>query len=99
MENGLIRADGTPHDLMASMSATVIEVSGSDLRTLKQKLTDVDAVISASQSGTRLRVLVDKSRQDPLLFLGSFCHQHQLAIVRPSLEDVFVISTGGRHVG
>jgi ABC-2 type transport system ATP-binding protein len=99
MENGIKRADGTPRDLMQSMGATVIEISGNDLRALKQQLTGLDAVISASQSGARLRVLVDKSLSDPLPFLSSFCYHHQLDIVRPSLEDVFVISTGGRHVG
>ncbi|AZG73510.1 ABC transporter ATP-binding protein [Shewanella livingstonensis] len=99
LENGIKRANGTPRELMQSMGATVIEVSGDNIRELKQKLTAVDAVISASQSGTRLRVLVNESITEPLQFLSSVCDQHQLEIVRPSLEDVFVTSTGGRHVG
>ncbi|MGX9462831.1 ATP-binding cassette domain-containing protein [Shewanella sp. A14] len=99
LENGIKRADGTPRDLMTSMGATVVEVSGDNLRELKQALTEIKAVISASQSGTRLRVLVNESITEPIAFLSDICHQHQLEIVRPSLEDVFVTSTGGRHVG
>lgn len=99
LENGIRRANGTPRDLMQSMGATVIEVSGDNIRELKQKLSAVDAIISASQSGTRLRVLVNESISEPLQFLRSICQQYQLEIVRPSLEDVFVTSTGGRNVG
>lgn len=99
LENGIRRANGTPRDLMQSMGATVIEVSGDNIRELKQKLSTVDAIISASQSGTRLRVLVNESISEPLQFLSSICQQYQLEIVRPSLEDVFVTSTGGRNVG
>lgn len=99
LENGIRRANGTPRDLMQSMGATVIEVSGDNIRELKQKLSAVDAIISASQSGTRLRVLVNESISEPLQFLSSICQQYQLEIVRPSLEDVFVTSTGGRNVG
>jgi len=99
LENGIRRANGTPRDLMQSMGATVIEVSGDNIRELKQKLSAVDAIISASQSGTRLRVLVNESISEPLQFLSSICQQYQLEIVRPSLEDVFVTSTGGRYVG
>ncbi|MFK3976307.1 ABC transporter ATP-binding protein [Shewanella vesiculosa] len=99
LENGIRRANGTPRDLMQSMGATVIEVSGDNIRELKQKLSTVNAIISASQSGTRLRVLVNESISEPLQFLSSICQQYQLEIVRPSLEDVFVTSTGGRNVG
>ncbi|WP_350433194.1 ABC transporter ATP-binding protein [Shewanella sp. H8] len=99
LENGIKRADGTPRELMQSMGATVIEVTGNDLRALKQKLTYIKAVISASQSGTRLRVLIDDSIADPIKLLSPVCQQYKLEIVRPSLEDVFVTSTGGRHVG
>lgn len=99
LENGIRRANGTPRDLMQSMGATVIEVSGDNIRELKQKLSAFDAIISASQSGTRLRVLVNESISEPLQYLSSICQQYQLEIVRPSLEDVFVTSTGGRNVG
>lgn len=99
MEHGIKRADGTPRELMQSMGATVIEVSGEGLRQLKQQLTAQAAVISASQAGSRLRVLVKDQQQDPLGLLRPWCVAHQLEIVRPSLEDVFVTCTGGRHVG
>ncbi|QUN07154.1 ABC transporter ATP-binding protein [Shewanella yunxiaonensis] len=99
MEHGIKRADDTPRQLMQSMGAKVIEVSGEGLRQLKQQLSTLKDVISASQAGSRLRVLVNDAQQDPLGLLQPLCGNHQLEVVRPSLEDVFVTCTGGRHVG
>jgi ABC-2 type transport system ATP-binding protein len=55
------------------------------------------AVISASQLGASLRVLVSKSENNPIALLRkqpSIIATDKLAIVRPSLEDVFVSATG-----
>lgn len=99
MEKGVKRADGSPRQLMESMGATVIEISGDSLRLVKQRLSHEDEVISASQVGSRLRVLIRDQNEDPLGLLQNYFPDHQLDKVRPSLEDVFVLSTGGRHVG
>ncbi|MFQ6370488.1 ATP-binding cassette domain-containing protein [Shewanella sp. YIC-542] len=99
LEHGIKRADDTPLALMQSMGASVVEVDGDGLRPLKQQLITLPGVISASQAGSRLRVLVKDSEHNPLQLLSPFCHGHQLQQVRPSLEDVFVSCTGGRHVG
>ena len=86
---------------MNSMGATVVEVGGPNLRHLKQQLLLLPMVKSVAQQGVQLRVLVDRSAPDPIAMLRADCAAlqptHKLAVIRPSLEDVFVMVTGGRH--
>ncbi|WP_077283726.1 ABC transporter ATP-binding protein [Cognaticolwellia aestuarii] len=97
LENGIKRADDSPAQLMANMPANVIEVSTDNLRQLKQQLVALPEVVSASQLGAHLRVLVNKSIADPMTFLkqSHIMPSHTaMHLVRASLEDVFVLSTG-----
>lgn len=99
MEQGHKRADGSPQELMNAMPATVVEVSGDGLRQLKQTLTQQTEVLSAAQIGAHLRVLVKRDVSDPLAFIQQHSGKRDVIVARPSLEDVFVACTGGRHVG
>ena len=99
LENGIKRADGTPKSLMENMKVTVIEVSGDDLRTLKNHLVAQPEVLSTAQLGTRLRVLIHDWVTDPEQWLTQQIDGRSIERVRPSLEDVFVASTGGHRVG
>jgi len=97
LENGMKRADDSPAQLMANMPANVIEVSTDNLRQLKQQLVALPEVVSASQLGAHLRVLVNKSIADPMTFLKQshiMPSNTAMHLVRASLEDVFVLSTG-----
>lgn len=97
LEHGIKRADGSPQTLMNNMAAQVVEIAATDLRYIKDKLTTLPQVISAAQLGTHLRVLVSKVEANPVALLQrQFCIKptDKLAIVRPSLEDVFVSCTG-----
>ncbi len=97
LEAGIKRADGSPEDLMQQMGAHVVEIAAADLRQLKQDLLKLPDVISAAQLGARLRVLIKNSVAEPLAFLSSqagIAADDTLSLVRPSLEDVFVTSTG-----
>jgi ABC-2 type transport system ATP-binding protein len=98
LERGIKRADGSPQALMSAMGARVIEVSGDDLRPLKQRLIAQAPVLSAAQIGSRLRVLVDEAIADPISWMAGHVAGRALEEVRPSLEDVFVTCTGERHV-
>ena len=99
LEAGQLRANGSPKHLMEQINANVVEVDGTDLRTIKNNLIALQPVYSAAQLGTRLRVLIDKSIEDPIEWLRQqLCFSHsinrQIDKVRPSLEDVFVRFTG-----
>ena len=97
MEDGNKRADGSPQALMDAMPAIVVEVSGNKLRQLKQTLTQHPEILSAAQIGAHLRVLVKKKVLDPLGFISELSDSRETILARPSLEDVFVTCTGGRH--
>ncbi|QSX37235.1 ABC transporter ATP-binding protein [Shewanella sedimentimangrovi] len=99
LERGIKRADGSPQQLMQDMGARVVEVAGDDLRKLKQQLLTDDAVLSAAQIGSRLRVLVRSDISDPLSWLAPKVGGRHMDEVRPSLEDVFVTCTGSRAAG
>lgn len=100
LEDGCVRAEGSPQQLMNAMGATVVEVDGEDLRTLKQRLLQQDEILSAAQLGTRLRVLIRNTVVEPLAWLRPWVGPDRTVNeVRASLEDVFVTSTGGRHGG
>lgn len=97
MKAGRVRAQGAPQALMDAMSTRVVEVQAADLRLLKQQLVQLAPVRSAAQLGQRLRVLVDKELAEPVAWLQQACPAlagAALALVRPSLEDVFVSCTG-----
>ena len=100
LEAGQKRVDGTPEELMLGMGANVLEVSGPDLRQLKQQLIVHPEILSAAQLGTRLRVLISDRIEDPLAWLAHHLppdNRDELQTVRPSLEDVFISCTGARR--
>ena len=98
LEGGVKRADGSPAQLMKELGAQVIEISGDNLRQLKQTLVANEHVISAAQQGTHLRVLIDEKIANPREWLQreflEVMNGRELNLVRPSLEDVFVHCTG-----
>ncbi|MCG2836222.1 ABC transporter ATP-binding protein [Photobacterium sp. WH77] len=99
MEAGEIKADGPPDTLMKQMGVSVVEIQAPGLRQIKDSLLAIPAVVSAAQLGIRLRVLVRAEESDPVAWLKRqvpALAQAELDVVRPSLEDVFVTSTGSR---
>ncbi|EPE4788255.1 ATP-binding cassette domain-containing protein [Vibrio vulnificus] len=97
IEAGLIRADGSPEELMAQMGVNIVEVKADNLRALKEQLLPLAEVRSAAQLGIRLRVLIDQRVADPIAWLRATFPRLQNAemnLARPSLEDVFVSVTG-----
>lgn len=97
MEAGIVRADGSPQQLMENMAVNVIEVEAEHLRQLKPIIVRLPEVRSAAQLGIRLRVLIAKQINNPIEWLKVQIPQLQAAtmtITRPSLEDVFVTNTG-----
>ncbi|HAT40350.1 MAG TPA: ABC transporter ATP-binding protein [Rheinheimera sp.] len=98
LDEGRMRAQGSPAQLMAAMPAHVVEIQGPELRQLRTQLLAIADVISAAQLGVTLRVLVHKRVQDPMHALAPWLTAtHSASLVRANLEDVFVTCTGAAH--
>lgn len=101
MEAGRIQTQGSPAALMQNLGAQVVEIDGNNLRQLKQQLSAQPNIVSMAQLGTHLRVLVDAKIDTPTEWLQQtfpdLMQDRQLQQVRPSLEDVFVHSTGSQR--
>ena len=97
MNAGRRVAHGEPALLMDQLPATVIEVRSADAHGCGRLLTTVPGVLEVTQLGTRLHVLVDATLPAPLPRLEAALKgagmAAQTAIVRASLEDVFVMAT------
>ena len=103
LDLGIKKADDTPQKLMEGMHANVVEITGPGLRRVKQELLQVEHIPSVAQLGAHLRVLVSKDVSDPLEWVrtrGKLAPaDYELELVRPSLEDVFVVATGAKSHG
>ncbi|SMF43988.1 ABC-2 type transport system ATP-binding protein [Alteromonadaceae bacterium Bs31] len=98
LESGQLRAEGEPLVLMEQMGAHVIELEAENLRVLKTRLLDIDKIKSAAQQGLRLRVLVDRSIENPVTYIQQALGSSLTCnVVHPSLEDVFVTVTNGER--
>lgn len=98
LETGNLRKQGSPATLMAELDDRVVEVSGPDLRKVKQQALKLPAVQSAAQQGLKLRLLLKAGTQgNPVETLGQSLASDGLEFraAQPSLEDVFVACTDG----
>ena len=90
-------ADGAPADLQASTGMSVIEVLADSPREANQALGNRAEVVSVTQLGVRLRVLIPEVHPDPGQLVKDCLDQHNITAtirqVPASLEDVFVATT------
>lgn len=101
LDRGAMAASGSPSELMANMPAHIVEVESELPQKVHDSLEGKDDILSVTQLGLRIRVLVEKTRADPVEYIRSLL---KTAVVeaavnpaRPSLEDVFVANTGGNR--
>ena len=101
LETGHLRKHGTPRTLMAELDGRVIEISGPNLRQVKEQAMQLPEVQSAAQQGLQLRILLRAAARDPIAGLRAQLGDGALryAVTKPSLEDVFVASTHGGDGG
>ena len=97
LNEGALVADGAPQHLMETLDATVIEAESDRSRAVRNELMTLKDVIDVAQIGSRLHVLVDPDREAPEAFLASHLREKNLdavlRLVKPNLEDVFVMAT------
>jgi len=96
LDKGRKRADDAPQTLMKNIKASVVEIEGPGLRDIKHALDALKEIQSVAQIGARLRVLVDAAVSDPIATVGKaakFNADTALELVKPNLEDVFVMAT------
>lgn len=100
LETGHLRNRGSPTALMNELDARVVEVTGAQLRQVKQRAMQLPGVQSAAQQGLQLRVLLREGIADPVAYLQGELGDAGLScsLARPSLEDVFVAATRGEDV-
>ena len=97
LATGRMRNQGTPQELLAQLHDRVVEITGDNLREVKERALCLPQVQSAAQQGLHLRVLLRRGTQDPTNYLREQLADRNLTLThtQASLEDVFVTSTSG----
>lgn len=97
LDHGRKVADGPPAELQAGTGMSIIEVLAVDPFSAQAALTRLPEVVSVTQLGIRLRVLLPEDVADPLALIDDTLAGESLsaetALVPASLEDVFVAVT------
>ena len=97
LDHGRKVADGPPAELQAGTGMSIVEVLASDPFAAQTALIRLPDVVSVTQLGIRLRILVPLRIEDPLCLIEETLGRQRLsadvALVPASLEDVFVAVT------
>ncbi len=96
LDEGKLRAEGSPDELVRSVPARIVTVDIDAPRIAQQALRADASVISVAQVGRRLRVMVQRSIEDPVAHVAALLHTVGRAEITPAdanLEDVFVAFT------
>ncbi len=97
LDHGVKVADGTPQDLKQSTGMHVVEVMAENSFAAQRALADVPGVVSVTQLGIRLRILIPEAIDDPLGRVRDRLEARGIAattqLSSAGLEDVFVAVT------
>lgn len=98
LDRGRLAAEGAPRELMQGITGAVVEVVAEDSLPARRALEQLPGILSITQLGTRLRVLVDDTPgADPAArlreHLDAAGQAAEVERVAASLEDVFVAAT------
>ncbi len=96
LDRGRLVADGTPHELMATLPGMTLRVVSDHPAGLMQTLRQQTHVLGVAQIGASLRVLTDR-KSDAAEWLrsalGDAGVEADVEVTEPNLEDVFVAVT------
>jgi len=97
LDEGVKVADGSPRELGESIHSNVIELSAEDPNMARAALIDEANIISITQLGVRLRILIPKEVANPIEIVNGRLSRANIEAeveqVFPDLEDVFVAVT------
>ena len=97
LDRGVKVADGSPRELAEGISVNVVEVIADDPNRVREVLAAGPDVLSVTQLGLRLRVLIAKNIRDPSAVVASILAGAGISAdvdqVVPDLEDIFVAVT------
>jgi len=96
LNDGKKVADGTPDSLKNEMNAVTMEISGSHIPAIKEQVNKLQPVLSATQVGVHLRVLLDTTLPQPEQWLTEQLSSFGDTLIKstePNIEDVFVMAT------
>ncbi len=97
LDHGVKVADGTPKDLQTATGMSIVEVLADDPYAAQVAIETEPQVISVTQLGIRLRVLIPVKFTDPLKIIDDCLTLNSITasteMVSASLEDVFVAVT------
>jgi ABC-2 type transport system ATP-binding protein len=97
LDRGVKVADGTPQELQASTGMKIVEVIAEDPYAAQVAISDLDEVVSVTQLGVRLRVLIPDSFRKPRELIERTLAASNLrasaTLTSATLEDVFVAVT------
>jgi len=98
LDRGRLVCEGEPLTLMQNIGATVVEITGPDLKAIRRSLTGLNAVWNLTQLGSRLHALLDPGieRPDAVIreVLATSNVEGTVVTADAGLEDVFVAATG-----
>lgn len=101
LDHGTKVADGSPRELQSSTGMAVVEVLADEPFPAQVAIENRPEVLSATQLGVRLRVLIPEKFANPLEIINECLAQIGLEattkLVPASLEDVFVAVTQKNH--
>jgi len=97
LDHGVKVADGSPEELQNSTGMHVVEVLADDPYHAQAVLNAIPAVVSVTQLGMRLRVLIPETIDAPLRLVNDSLTSAEVSaeshVTSASLEDVFVAVT------
>ena len=100
LDRGRLVCEGEPLELTGDIDATVVEITGANLKFLRETLSAQPGVWNLTQLGSRLHALLDPGIERPAeLVRSALAHANLHAAVSEAeagLEDVFVAATGQR---
>ncbi|MGB5719502.1 MAG: hypothetical protein WBM34_02330, partial [Woeseiaceae bacterium] len=97
LDHGVKVADGTPQELQQQTAMSIVEVVATDPYAAQAVIDDLDEVVSVTQLGVRLRVLLPNTCDSPVDIISRALAAKNLAattaLTSATLEDVFVAVT------